>query len=505
MRSDHESLKYFKTQKEVNRRLARFVYEIEFFNCHIVYRPGKDQLAADALSRKPNTDSDLDPPETQGSLFQVNLEGGETAFKTLLRYQRLLRSGFDPSLIGSGNFKLIRNDLFRINPDSRDEPPAKVPTSEREAQSIIENLHTELGHRNKKDLTVTIKERYWIPNLPNLINKVISHCQACQVHKHSSENLKMPMQNMPRGLPFLKWGMDFVGPLTATANGNVHLVTAIDYGTGWAYATAIKRTSASNAILLIKEIVRNHGVPEEIIIDNGTEFCSKEFSDYLGDLGVEHKRTSPYHPQTNGLVERFHGTLIGALKKLCSPYDQKLWDEHLNNALFGYRCAFSQSLKASPFYMAYGTNVRLPSDPKELTKIWDSTEENIDIIYQQRYQTVRKHQQKRAELISGVNERAAQRGARTDESYLERGLGVGDIVLRRFEGRPTKLHPLWDGPFIICAAKGSGVFSLKTSNGHVLRMNVNGSRLKKYHGNTDKFYFASQELHRRDELAGKRK
>lgn len=82
---------------------------------------------------------------------------------------------------------------------------------------------------------------------------------------------------------------------------------------------------------------------------------------------------------------------------------------------------------------------------------------------------------------------------------------MGDIVLRRFEGRPTKLHPLWDGPFIICAAKGSGVFSLKTSNGHVLRMNVNGSRLKKYHGNTDKFYFASQELHRRDELAGKRK
>lgn len=120
----------------------------------------------------------------------------------------------------------------------------------------------------------------------------------------------MPMQSMPRGLPFRKWGMDFVGPLTATANGNVHMVTAINYGTGWACATAIQQTSASNAILLIKGIVKNHGVPEEMVTDNGTEFCLNEFLNHLAYLGVVHKRTSPYHPQTNGLVERVHGTLI---------------------------------------------------------------------------------------------------------------------------------------------------------------------------------------------------
>lgn len=108
-------------------------------------------------------------------------------------------------------------------------------------------------------------------------------------------------------------------------------------------------------------------------------------------------------------------------------------------------------------------------------------------------------------LINGVNERAAERSRRTDESYLERRLGVGDVVLRRFEGRPTKLHPLWDGPFIICAAKGSGVFSLKDSNGHILRMNVNGSRLKRYLGSTDKFYYSSQELRCQDELSRTRK
>ncbi|KAI7941120.1 hypothetical protein MJO28_013405 [Puccinia striiformis f. sp. tritici] len=70
VRTDHESLKYFKNQRHVNRRLARFVDEIPF-NVHIIYRPGPEQMAADSLSRKPNCDSDPDPPETADSLFTL--------------------------------------------------------------------------------------------------------------------------------------------------------------------------------------------------------------------------------------------------------------------------------------------------------------------------------------------------------------------------------------------------------------------------------------------------
>lgn len=154
--------------------------------------------------------------------------------------------------------------------------------------------------------------------------------------------------------------------------------------------------------------------------------------------------------------------------------------------------------------MAYGTNVRLPSDSKTLTKLWNNCEENIDIVYQQRYQALRKSQVERAERIEELNKRSFERGQKTDESYNERALKVGDVVLRRFEGQPTKLHPKWDGPFVISDSRGKGVFTLRTVNGHVLRVNVNGSRLKHYKGDSDKFYFASQALHRRDDVARKR-
>lgn len=74
VRTDHGSLRYFKTQKNLIRGLARFVDEIEFFNTHILYRLGKEQLDADALSRKPNTDLDIGPPEIAKPLFIISQE-----------------------------------------------------------------------------------------------------------------------------------------------------------------------------------------------------------------------------------------------------------------------------------------------------------------------------------------------------------------------------------------------------------------------------------------------
>lgn len=255
------------------------------------------------MSSKPNTYKDLDPPETQNSLFQVSQESSEKKFSTLLRYQRQLRSGFDPNLIGSGKFRLIGLNLCSIPEDGKNENILTVPTSEREAESMIKGLHKVLGHKNEKDLRIAVKQRCWIPNITKLIGNVLSKFEACQVHKHPSKSLNLPIQMMACGLPFRKWGMDFVGLLTKTANGNVHFVTAIDFGTGWAYAPPISNISAANAMLLLKEFIRNHGVPEELITNNGTEFCSHDFSNYLKEVGIQHRRTSRYHLKLMGWLK----------------------------------------------------------------------------------------------------------------------------------------------------------------------------------------------------------
>jgi hypothetical protein len=116
VRTDHESLKYFKSQRHINRHLARFVDEIKFFNTHIIYRPGPEQMAADVLSRKPDSESDPNPPEVAKSLFTLKPEIKES-FERL----RHLKEENLGNLVSKG-FKLINEELYRTKPNHYFQP-----------------------------------------------------------------------------------------------------------------------------------------------------------------------------------------------------------------------------------------------------------------------------------------------------------------------------------------------------------------------------------------------
>lgn len=156
-------------------------------------------------------------------------------------------------------------------------------------------------------------------------------------------------------------------------------------------------------------------------------------------------------------------------------------------------------MKASPYYMAYGSKARLPSD-QVCIKFNDSLE-NIELTFRQQHLAVRKFDKTRRELIAELNNKATARHTASEDNYTERNLRPGDRVLRSFKGRPSKLHPKWDGPFIIKDAYPNGTFSLMTSNGHVLKAKVNGSRIKTFKGTSDEFFYALRLLHARDRRA----
>lgn len=124
-------------------------------------------------------------------------------------------------------------------------------------------------------------------------------------------------------------------------------------------------------------------------------------------------------------------------------------------------------------------------------------------LFQLQWRDVQKHKDVRERLINELNERRRIRYNQTDDSFTERRVIIGDLVLRKFDGSPTKLHPQWDGPFIIREATPEGVYTLMTSNSDILRMKYNGLKLKKFNSSRDDLYFASEELHRRDAKARK--
>jgi hypothetical protein len=82
--------------------------------------------------------------------------------------------------------------------------------------------------------------------------------------------------------------MDFVGPLPTTSRGNQYLATAIDYGTGWAYAVALKARSGTTIVKLVKHVIETHGFPHSITTDNGSKFNGKVFEGFLRDHNIKH-------------------------------------------------------------------------------------------------------------------------------------------------------------------------------------------------------------------------
>ena len=114
------------------------------------------------------------------------------------------------------------------------------------------------------------------------------------------------------------------------------------------------------ARLLVEEIFCRHGAPQELLSDRGANFLSNLIHEVCQILKIKKVNTSGYHPQTDGLVEKFNGTLTNMLAK--SAEKNSNWDSHLPFLLFAYRATVQESVRESPFYLLYGRDPRFPTE-----------------------------------------------------------------------------------------------------------------------------------------------
>ena len=153
--------------------------------------------------------------------------------------------------------------------------------------------------------------------------------------------------------------MDIVGPLPKTARGHRYILVICDYATRYPEAMPLKRFTAPAVAEQLMELFSRHGVPKEILTDQGTNFMSQLLQELYKMLGVKPVRTTPYHPQTDGLVERFNQTLKQMLRKIIDE-EGRDWDKLVPYILFAYREVPQSSTGFSPFEMVYGRDVRGP-------------------------------------------------------------------------------------------------------------------------------------------------
>ena len=239
--------------------------------------------------------------------------------------------------------------------------------------------------------------------------------------------------------------------------------------------------------------------------DNGAEFLGDQVQVYLRRNSIQHFRTTPGHPQTNGKVERFNSEIVRRLQRIGQEDGDREWDDNLDRAVFAYQAHHNRRLGASPFYLAYGVEPTLPSKSTPSLTVPISPIE-LEDIHHHRRDHIQNLGQYRTEAAEKYREAYKKLADARDDQYLTSGISAGDLVMRKPINLKNKLWPKWDGPFVVLEYTDKDTYQLGSSNGYVVRNLVNGARIRKLSSNELKkyrggFWHASGRLKAVDERA----
>ena len=351
-------------------RAARWALTLQGYNFEIKHRPGKENQAADALSRIQPTVAHCDVSGyAPDSIYQRQRRDPELLQLILFLESQEPYSQPVPSEIAeakSENFFLDEDNLlYKLQTPNKPYDATSllvVPDSLRE--EILINCHDSplAGHFGFEKTYNKIKTHYWWPLMYSQIKDWCATCEPCLKRKRNFGQKVAPLNPIPIGHAFERVGVDCLGPMTPTESGNKYIVVFSDYRTKWVEAQALPSIEASRiAQVFFNLIITRHGSPNTLLSDRGTNFLSKLMHEIYLIMSVKKLTTSSYHPQCDGQVEKFNHTLTQSLAMYCNTH-QTNWDTFLPGILFGYRTSTSSSTGESPFVMLYGRQPRLPMD-----------------------------------------------------------------------------------------------------------------------------------------------
>ncbi|KAE8876932.1 hypothetical protein PF003_g38990 [Phytophthora fragariae] len=292
---------------------------------------------------------------------------------------------------------------------------------------------------------------------------------------------RMPVQELAG--PFSLLVVDAIWPLVTTPRGHKYILVFADYFTRWVEAFPVEDT-ISFVKIMVDEVLCRHGVPERLLSDRGTNFISELAKSFYETLGIKKLYGAACHPQTQGLVERFNGTLIGMLRMFVSE-TQSDWDLYLPRVLFAYRTSYHDSLGDTPFFSLYGRDPVLPLDLAFLNtkNQWKSNE--VAEYRRRLYLSLRDTRR----LVKRQLLKAQDRNARRRADQVEVQFREGDAVwvyqyfrARRGERKTKKLAFSWHGPYRVVGQLGDNTYKIAIPSHPDRVVSVNVNRLKKFAG-----------------------
>ncbi|GBL61171.1 Transposon Ty3-I Gag-Pol polyprotein, partial [Araneus ventricosus] len=442
--TDHHSLCWLANLKDPSGRLARWALRLQEYDINIVYKSGRKHSDADSLSRKPLFESVVENCDEIPSLAAItDYRKEQLKDKHLKSIIRTLEKGD-----GYQSYQMRNNVLYKRNYDPMGQQWLLVIPKQLR-HDVLKSLHDAptSGHLGFAKTYDRIRRKYCWPGLYGSVRRYVSHCRECQRRKSPPQLPSGQLHPIkPPDIPFNKIGVDLLGRFPLTRNGNRWIIVCTDYLTRFTVIKALPTAEATEiAKFLVEEIILKHGAPREMISDRGRSFLSNLVKDINQLCQTSHLLTTAYHPQTNGLTERFNKTLADMLS-MYVDVEQRNWDTILPFVTFAYNSAKQDTTGFSPFFLVHGRDIATPLD----VILPHDTENHADNYVQQ---LITRAEEARQLAKLHILDAQAVDKRRYDERHRPVNYNVGDLVWVftpvRKVGLSEKLLRRYFGPYRI--------------------------------------------------------
>ena len=517
--TDNNPLTYVLTSAKLNATGLRWVGELADFNFEIRYRPGKLNTDADSLSRIPadfknymdSCTERVVPESLQASICGIQtLSSGDSIWLTALtdddgelhqmdilsqascnqvKVVDIVRAQEEDPHIGHV-LKVIKTNQKPTVGQKQREPPLvrkllnewhklhvdkksgilyrnqRIVLPQKFRRTVYRELHEEMGHLGVERVLALARERFYWPHMRRDIDNFIHHTCRCLKQRRPNLPTREPLQPIVTTAPLQMLSIDFVH-LERSSGGYEYILVVVDHFTKYAQAYPTRnKTAVTAADRIFNDFIPRFGFPEKLHHDMGGEFENRLFKRLEELSGVMHSRTTPYHPQGNGLVERMNRTLLNMLRTLPETCKAS-WKDHVNKLIHAYNCTVHESTGYSPFFLLFGRSPRLPIDA--IFDLQPETGARSHAEYVTKWKTAMQ------EAYSLASKSAMKSGVRGKRNYDKRvrssALQVGDRVLVRNltpRGGPGKLRAFWEDEIhVVIARKGEGspVYDVRPESG----------------------------------------
>ena len=452
IKTDQKSLKYMMEQKATTPFQHMWLSKLMGYDFEVQYKLGKENVAADALSR------------VSGSqLLHISLPQAHQGFFDFLKLLWQTDPHLSKLIMELKTNKLSHPQYTYANNELRRKGKLVVGNNVEIKTHIFKWLHdSAVGGHSGRDATLhRIKSLFFWPKMSLEVQNYVRNCSVCQKNKY--ENVAKPGLLHPLPVPQGVWesiSMDFIEGLPPSSGKHCILVV-IDRLSKNAHFIALSHpyTAIEVAQAYLDNIFKLNGLPKDIVSDRDPIFLSELWKELFRVHGVDLRYSTAYHPQTDGQTEVTNKTLETYLRCMTAEAP-KTWSKWLALAEWWYNTTYHSAIKSTPFEIVYGQPppLHLPYLPGE------SSSTLVD-----------RSLRKREEVISMLKFhllRAQNRNRQAADSHRsQRVFVVGNYVYLKLQPYrqntlknrkiPHKLSPRYYGPFKVTDTVGSAAYRLE--------------------------------------------